>query len=236
MPGMLWRVGHKDDPAGFVPHAHTTWENRWDDPEQTFRTSYAAETVGTALVEVFQHYRPTVQAQTTRGELYPSPYLYPSDDLLPCREHLKALLGPSKWAWRAVVAVEIDTAARVLDLIKADRGWLEREIPEVLQSLEIEGINTNVLTSPNREATQRIARAAYEKGIAGFRYPSNAGEVPCIALFEGRGRLKAIGTLRSVTPDMAEAHELLQVDVQLIHREDDDNTDELAARGTKPHT
>ena len=96
-------------------------------------------------MEVFQHYRPTVQAQTTRGELYPSSYLYPSDDLFPGREHLKALLGPSKWAWRTVVAVEVDTAARVLDLIKADRGWLEREIPEVLQSLGIEGITTNVL-------------------------------------------------------------------------------------------
>lgn len=236
MLGMLWRVGHKDDPAGFSPRELTSWRNRWDDPQREFRTSYAAETVGTALVEVFQHYRPTVQAQTTRGELYPSSYLYPSDDLLPGREHLKALLGPSKWAWRAIVAVEVDTDARVLDLIKADRGWLEREIPEVLQSLNIQSVTTNVLTDPNREATQQIARAAYDKGIAGFRYPSNAGEVPCVALFEGRGGLKALGTLRPVTPDIAEARGLLEVDVELIHREEDDNTIELAARGAKPHT
>ena len=58
MLGMLWRVGHKDDPAGFSPRELTSWRNRWDDPQREFRTSYAAETVGTALVEVFQHYRP----------------------------------------------------------------------------------------------------------------------------------------------------------------------------------
>lgn len=78
--------------------------NRWDDPEHEFRTSYAAEQPGTALVEVFQSYRPTVQAQTTRGSLYPSPYELPSPDLIPAREHLKALLGPSKWEWRALAS------------------------------------------------------------------------------------------------------------------------------------
>lgn len=50
MLGMLWRVGHKDDPAGFSPRELTSWRNRWDDPQREFRTSYAAETVGTALV------------------------------------------------------------------------------------------------------------------------------------------------------------------------------------------
>jgi hypothetical protein len=93
---MLWRVGHRDVPAGFVPRESCRWMNRWDDLEQGFRTSYAAEQPGTAMIEVFQSYRPTVPAQTTRGSLYPSRYLYPSKDLLPGREHLKALLGPSK--------------------------------------------------------------------------------------------------------------------------------------------
>ena len=105
---MLWRTGHKNDPAGFVPRSFCRWLNRWDDPEQEFRTNYAAEEPGTALVEVFQAYAPSVIAQTTRGRLYPSPYLYPSPDLLPGREHLKALLGPSKWEWRALVAVEVE--------------------------------------------------------------------------------------------------------------------------------
>jgi hypothetical protein len=229
----LWRVGHKDDPAGLIPRERTTWQNRWDDPEREFRTSYAAETTGTALAEVFQHYRPTVQAQTTRGQLYPSEYLYPSEDLFPGREHLAALLGPSKWAWRALVEVEVDTEGRILDLIKCDRGWFEREITDVLQSMGIERVTTHVLTDPDRGTTQQLARAAYDKGIAGIRYPSNAGEVPCLALFEGRGSLKPVGSPQPLTPEVPETRELVELDVQLIRRESDDNTVELTSRNAR---
>jgi RES domain len=231
----LWRIGHRDDPAGFVPLKLTSWENRWDDPQREFRTSYAAEKPATALVEVFQGYRPTVQAQTTRGDLYPGEYLYPSDDLLPGREHLTALLGPSKWATLVLASVEVEPAGRILDLIRDDRGWFEREIPDVLQGLGVERVDTNVLTNPGRRATQQFARAAYDKGISGFRYPSNAGEVPCVALFEGRGNLKIVGPVRAVSPDMAEADELIRVDIQLIAREEDDNTLELSERGKRLH-
>src|SRR5450755_2216905 len=168
---MLWRVGHRDDPAGFVPRGLCRWTHRWDDPEHEFRTSYAAEQPGTALVEVFQSYRPTVQAQTTRGALYPSQYLYPSKDILPGREHLKALLGPSKWEWRALAAVELETQHRILDVADpADRGWLEREITDVLTTLGIQQVTTHVLTDPDRSKTQHIARAAFDRGIGGFRY------------------------------------------------------------------
>jgi hypothetical protein len=230
----LWRVGHKDDPAGFVPLELTGWKNRWDDPQREYRTSYAAEKPATALVEVFQDYRPTVQAQTTRGTLYPGKYRYPKKDMFPRREHLKALLGPSKWGERVLAEVEVEPAGRILDLIRDDRGWFEREIPDVLRGLGIERVDTNVLTNPDRNATQHLARAAYDKGISGFRYPSNAGEVPCVALFEGRGCLKIVGPVLPVTTDMAEADELVRVDIQLIDCEEDDNTIELAKRGERP--
>jgi hypothetical protein len=104
----------------------------------------------------------------------------------------------------------------------------------VLQGLGIERVDTNVLTNPDRNATQHLARAAYDKGISGFRYPSNAGEVPCVALFEGRGFLEIIGTVIPVSTDMAEAGELVRVDIQLIDREEDDNTIELAQRSERP--
>jgi hypothetical protein len=229
---MLWRVGHKNDPAGFVPRSLCRWLNRWDDPEQEFRTSYAAEEPGTALVEVFQAYAPSVIAQTTRGRLYPSRYLYPSPDLLPGREHLKALLGPSKWEWQALVAVEVEADGRILDITSpGDRRWLERELTDTLVALGIVQVTTHELTDEDRSKTQRIARAAFDRGIAGFRYPSNVGEVPCLALFEGRGKLIAVGGApRPLDPDMVEAHELLRAEIQLIHIESDDNTDELARR------
>jgi hypothetical protein len=233
---MLWRVGHKDDPAGLMPRSLCGWLNRWDDPEHEFRTSYAADDPGTALVEVFQAYRPSVPAQTTRGQLYPSPYLSPSPDLLPGLEYLKALLGPSKWKWRALVEVEPMANGRILDVTKpADRGWLERQITGTLADLGIDWVTTNELTDKHRSRTQRIARAAFERGIAGFRYPSNVGEVPCLALFEGRGRLTAVGGApRPLDPSMAEARGLLRADIRLIYDEAADNTDELAKRsGTR---
>ena len=45
LPGqaVFWRLGHKSDPAGFVPREHIVWGNRWDDPSRRFRTLYAAE-------------------------------------------------------------------------------------------------------------------------------------------------------------------------------------------------
>jgi len=58
--------------------------------------------------------------------------------------------------------------------------------------------------------------------------------VPCVALFEGRGSLKVTGEALAVAPDMAEADELVRVDIQLIDREEDDNTIELAERGERP--
>jgi hypothetical protein len=228
---MLWRVGHQDDPAGLVPRDKTRWVNRWDDPEHEFRTGYAAEEPGTALAEVFQDDRPTVQAQATRGELYPSPYLLTGPDLYPGREHLRALLGPSRWNWRQLVPVEIQSSGRILDLIGGDRGWFEREATDLLTELGIERVTTHVLSDPDRTVTQRLARAAFDRGIAGLRYPSNAGEVPCLALFEGRGRFDASGAAQPVTPEMPEHQDLIQLDLMLITQEADDNADELAGRG-----
>lgn len=222
----------KYHPAGFLPRSYCRRLNRWDDPQHEFRTSYAAEEPGTALVEVFQAYVPSVTAQTTRGQLYPSPYLYPRPDLLPGREHLKALLGPSKWEWQALVGVKVEADGRLLDITSPDdRRWLEREITDTLAELGIDQVTTHELTDTDRPKTQRIARAAFERGIAGFRYPSNVGAVPCLALFEGRAKLIAVGGApQPLDPDMAEAHELLQAEIQLIHNEADDNTDELARR------
>jgi hypothetical protein len=180
---------------------------------------------------VFQEYRPTVHAQQTRGALYTSEYLYPSEDLYPGREHLQALLGPSKWDSCALVPVEIQADGRILDLIGKDRGWFEREATDLLTELGIRRITMHELTTRDRSTTQRLARAAYDCGIAGLRYPSNAGEVPCIALFEGRAHFVAAGLAEPVTPTMPAHRVLAQLDVVLIRKEADDNTDELAARG-----
>lgn len=53
---MWFRVGHRLDPAGWVPRTKTQWKNRWDDVLKEFRTSYVAESRTTALLEVFQHW------------------------------------------------------------------------------------------------------------------------------------------------------------------------------------
>jgi hypothetical protein len=44
-----WRLGRADDPLAFGPRDHCPWDGRWDDPERSFRTLYAAADRLTAL-------------------------------------------------------------------------------------------------------------------------------------------------------------------------------------------
>ena len=111
---------------------------------------------------MFQRYRPSVRAQQTRGALLLSEYLLLSKDLLLGREHLQARLGPSKWEWRALVAVEIETEGRILDLVGADRGWLEREATETLAELGIAKVTAHTLTDIDRNVTQRLVNVPRE--------------------------------------------------------------------------
>jgi hypothetical protein len=58
----FWRVGYHADPAGFVPVELCTFNHRFDDVQQRFRSIYAAELSETALREVLADLRPKAAA------------------------------------------------------------------------------------------------------------------------------------------------------------------------------
>jgi hypothetical protein len=56
------------------------------------------------------------------------------------------------------------------------------------------------ISSRNRALTQALARALYDDGAAGVRYPSNIEGWPCVALLEGRARLEPSGVNDTALP------------------------------------
>lgn len=57
-PGEIrWRVGHISDPIGFIPRERCSWNHRFDDSKQRFRTLYCAIRPETALREVLADLR-----------------------------------------------------------------------------------------------------------------------------------------------------------------------------------
>jgi hypothetical protein len=57
-----WRVGYHADPDGFVPLELCTFNHRFDDVQQRFRSIYTAELAETALREVLADLRPKAAA------------------------------------------------------------------------------------------------------------------------------------------------------------------------------
>lgn len=53
----MWRIGHQPDPAEWTPRRFA-FNERWDDPHRTFRTSYWADSPFAAFVELLAFARP----------------------------------------------------------------------------------------------------------------------------------------------------------------------------------
>lgn len=53
-------------------------------------------------------------------------------------------------------------------------------------------LDVHEVTARRRAVTQTIAGALYDEGAAGIRFPSRLDGLPCVAVFEGRGRLSLV--------------------------------------------
>lgn len=65
-----WRVGYHLDPAGFVPWELCSWNHRYDDLLQRFRTIYIAEQDQTAIREVLADLRPNAKTIARYAERF----------------------------------------------------------------------------------------------------------------------------------------------------------------------
>ena len=185
-PGdVRWRVGHASDPIGFLPRERCSWNHRFDDPEQRFRTLYCAIESETALREVLADLR----RDTWEVANYLATFGADALDDLPAQEIT------ADWRRQNVlVCCRINAQAEMLDLTDPTvRHQTEQRHATLLAAHGMKHLDVTEVTRRRRSMTRVIAADAYDElGCAGIRFPSRLDGLPCFALFEGRASLEAV--------------------------------------------
>ncbi len=185
-PGdVRWRVGHISDPIGFVPWERCSWNHRFDDAMQRFRTLYCAIRPETALREVLADLRRNTHEVARYLEAFGEQ----------ARADLPAEEISADWRRQNVLAsCRIDSDGEILDLTDtAVRHDIEQRHAALLAAHGMAHFDIAEVTFRRRAVTRGIATDAYDAlGYAGIRFPSRLDGLPCYALFEGRASLEAI--------------------------------------------
>lgn len=189
--GAVWRVGHRADPLGFTPHELCAWNHRFDDAARRFRTLYVAERPETALRETMADFRPSAAALAR----------YRAAMGADAESDLSRFPITASWRRQHVLA----SARLLLDGPVCDmndigtRHALEERHADLLSSHGMSHLDMHELTSRRRAVTQTIAGTLYDEGAAGIRFPSRLDGLPCVAVFEGRGRLSLVAEALALT-------------------------------------
>lgn|GEM_PF-772832 len=194
----VWRVGHVSDPLGFVPWERTSWSHRFDDLERRFRTLYCAVMPETYLREVLADLRPNA-AQIAD---YVSRFGELAEADVPAR------LVTTAWrSTNVLVPARLTLDGRIVDLTDPlERDELERHHAPLLAEAGMAHLDLHEITVQLRPVTQAIASDARDRlGAAAIRFPSRLDGNPCLAVFEGRGRLDAGGDPVALTDPAPEA-------------------------------
>lgn len=179
-----WRVGYRLDPAGFVPMELCSWNHRYDDLLQRFRTMYIAEQDQTAIREVLADLRPNAEAIARYAERF-GPAAVKDIPSQPVTQ---------SWRRQHVLAqVHLDRDGPLLDLCDPDvRYDVELSLGPLLHTHGMDHLDLSEVTAQLRPLTQTIAAASYDLGVAGVRFPSRLDGKPCVAVFEGRGLVEIV--------------------------------------------
>ena len=188
---VVWRIGHRHGPLEFVPRRHCSWLNRFDDPQQAYRTLYCANDRKTAFREVLADLR---QDAITLAEY--QAVLGEEEGLPPSRV---------TETWRAqhlLAGGRVVTSAR---LFEADdltaREEFKRAHADLLRRHDMRHFDLAQLHGLDREITQAYGRFLYTKGASGVLFSSNLDGHTCAALFEGRCTLELAAEPEMLTPD-----------------------------------
>lgn len=187
-----WRVGYHADPAGFVPLELCTFNHRFDDAQQRFRTTYAAELAETAVREVLSDLRPKAAAIRRYVEQF-GPEA--ADDV-------PALPVTASWRQQHVlVQVQPVLDGPLIDLCDTDiRYEVELEHAAVLDAHGMDHLDLSEITAEKRPVTQTIAADLHDRlGAAAIRFPSRLDGNACLVVFEDRRRLEIIAELIALT-------------------------------------
>jgi hypothetical protein len=180
----LWRVGWHGDPIGFAPTPQ--WNHRFDDARHRFRTVYCAALAETALRELLADYRPNAAAIAEFVDVF-GPGA--ADDL-------PAAPVTAEWRRTFVLApVHLRLTGPIVDLTDHETVHaLEQRHARLLREHGLAHLDLHEITTRRRVVTQAIATDVHDRlGAAAIRFPSSRDGLQCFAVFEGRGRLVAVG-------------------------------------------
>jgi hypothetical protein len=181
----VWRVGHRSGPLDFAPVEVYSWNHRFDDLEQRFRTVYCAEQPQTSLREVLADFRPNLAARQAFAEAFGPAAL----------ADLPVAPVTAKWREEHLLAsAHMFLDGDLVDLNEsAVRLDLEQRHAALLLENGLEHLDLHEVTAPRRIVTQAIAGDLYDRGAAALRFPSRLDGRPALALFEGRAELVEAG-------------------------------------------
>jgi len=180
-----WRVGYHADPAGFVPLELCTFNHRFDDAQQRFRSIYVAELAETALREVLADLRPKAAAIRRYVERF-------GPD---AAGDVPALPVSASWRQQhALAQVRTVLDGPLIDLCDADvRYELELEHAALLDAHGMDHLDLSQITADKRPVTQTIAADLHDRlGAAAIRFPSRLDGNACLVIYEDRGRLDIV--------------------------------------------
>jgi hypothetical protein len=187
-----WRVGYYADPAGFAPRELCTFNHRFDDAQQRFRSIYVAELSETALREVLADLRPKAAAIRRYIDRFGPDA---ADDV-------PALPVTASWRQQHVL-VQVRTVldGPLIDLCDVDvRYEVELEHAALIDAHGMDHLDLSQITADKRPVTQTIAADLHDRlGAAAIRFPSRLDGNACVVVFEGRGGLEIVAESVALT-------------------------------------
>jgi hypothetical protein len=205
LPALVWRLGHPDDPFGFVPRSLCSWSYRFDDPVKEYRTLYVAEDRLTCFLEVFQDLRPNAAAIALYSQMEDAGDgmdLHEAGILT--RTHLENRgLSPAKIRPEAVRLLAVEDLRVRRDLTK--------NLAPTLVAQSVNYLDLGEIRSDNRALTQAISRQAYEEGYHMLMFSSKIDGRPCFVLFENRSHLQQAGEPEPLAPDLPEIQTICEL-------------------------
>jgi hypothetical protein len=193
---VVWRVGYFASPCEFTPHELCGWNHRFDDPKREYRTIYAADKKETCLREVLADLRPNKKALADFEKIFGADDAPKSAGRVTPAWRRKHVLVQAGIELSSGKMADIETAAVLGDL--SDR------LEEELKARRLKRLDLACLRGKDRGLTRAASRLLYDDGHSGIRFRSRLDEVSCHALFEGRARLRQIGTAIQLKGDVAE--------------------------------
>jgi hypothetical protein len=191
---IIWRVGYVGDPLGFVPRERSEFGHRFDDPQQRFRSVYAALLPETCLREVLADLRPNAAAVARFIETF-GPEA--ANDLAP---------HPLTAAWRrqnalAPARLRLADGRHLLDLTDPQQCRdIEHRHAALLAEHGLAHLDFHEITTRRRILTQTIAADAFfDLGTGAIRFPSSRDGNPCYVVLEGGAWLEAAGAPLALT-------------------------------------